>query len=61
MNFYEKMKKKIRKSTGQDEPFTRPSEKTEEETRPGMFDKKELDEMNEARRSFLESLKKRKK
>jgi hypothetical protein len=62
-NFAEMMKKKIRKSTGQGEPYTRPgnSEEEKEEKRPGMFSEEEMKEMNEARRKRLKDLARRKK
>ena len=62
MDFFEKMKKKIRKTTGQDEPYARPKQdKKKEETRPGMFSEEEMDEMNEARKKHLQSLKSKRK
>jgi len=56
MDFFKNLTKKkarkgIRKIQGKDEPYERPAEKEEdEETRPGMFSKTEMEEMNEARR-----------
>lgn len=63
--FKERMKRKVRKSTGQEEPYTRPegSEDSKPSKKGGLFkgySDKEVDEINEARKKWLKERAKKK-
>ena len=60
----DKLRKKIRKSTGQSKPFTRPEDENsmKDTKKGGLYEtsKNEMDEINEARKKYFRSKLKKK-